>query len=92
MFLAQMSCEPRRHEEIEDHEEVAAVRLAAEGGLPRRKRTQIQTALPLDQRLVFVFSYIAAVGALRAPTDRTALRSSPFLRFSCETVTSVCLR
>jgi hypothetical protein len=49
-----------------------AVRLAAEGGLLRCQRTQIETALPVDQRLVFVFSYFAAVGALRAPTKRTA--------------------
>src|SRR5687768_8552496 len=44
------------------------------------------------RRLVSASSYVTAVGARRAPTNRTALRSSPFLRSSCETVSSERLR
>jgi len=60
------------------------VRLAAEGGLPRctkgadASRRQRQCGLHLRP------SYIAAVGARCAPTNRTtALRSSSLLRSSC---------
>ena len=45
------------------------------GGLSRCKRTQIQAADRQAVRFVFAFSYIAAVGMLRTPTNRPA---SPF--------------
>ena len=71
--------EPRR---ARRSRRVVAVRLAAEGGLPRCESTQIQTAPHANQRLVFACSHITAVGVLRTPTNRTAvLRSSPFSPF-----------
>src|SRR5687767_416349 len=78
------------HKGHKDHKSnSAAVRLAAGGGLPRCTRPQIPTALAPSAACICGLVHRGCRRALHADQSNGPLRSSSFLRCSCETVSFV---